>query len=52
VWILFFICCVVSGDFPMLREIKEGHLNLACKVIQLKLVLIFVSWIFRSLDKY
>ncbi|WJX54498.1 hypothetical protein P8452_40373 [Trifolium repens] len=32
-WLANFQIPQVSGDFPMLREIKEGHLNLACKIL-------------------
>ncbi|GAU12795.1 hypothetical protein TSUD_72810 [Trifolium subterraneum] len=32
-WLTNFQIPQASGDFPMLREIKEGHLNLACKIL-------------------
>ncbi|CAL0312359.1 unnamed protein product [Lupinus luteus] len=32
-WLLSFELREDASDFPMLREIKEGHINLACKIV-------------------
>ncbi|XP_061354650.1 protection of telomeres protein 1b [Gastrolobium bilobum] len=32
-WLVNFQFCEDTSDFPMLREIKGGHLNLVCKIL-------------------